>query len=650
MHFFTDFDLLNSQTSSDAFGAVNNSSSNYRVLNIFTSSTNSNAYAICDGYGFIQENLDNNSTVNFIFKPDKQLFDNFPEISYFIYRGILKNSFLAGNGEILSDNPTLNNDLLNRMWEVKNIRNLEKQEQDPNYQPNGLMRSDLGLNEIGEPSLDGTYPIDQTFFFNNFQKIREGNTIGKFDSDGFAIEIVLNTDYKLKYDDVRYSDHVINVNSSFPNLESLSIKLEREKILNYLDITTVFGGAFNKIKTTLKNSDGSITTVSGEQYSQILSKFANKNIIYLDIRNEYNFSLNFFDNYSTSNNIAYINIPASIPYHDGNGWPIVKLDGLTSDSNNGKQKIEISFPIGDNLNPICFLNKSILFDEFPNGIEKFIIPNNPVEIGSPKFGNNELLPYYNNLNLCRRYNINTLPQIPSNLTRYYKDNFLDNIFIINSYEFENQIGWVIYNSSSVSYYNGWSSLDGFDFLYKNGIARDNIGITFYAFVINPIEINGVKSSTSTFYDLNLTSGKKRNKSFYHVLQDQLEYLNLTEYPIATGSNNFKSYLVHSNTDNISNNVQSYSADNLMCCSITEGELNSLSTVINSFNDDGALYIVLLDYNLNEDNSGFPYFEFTVGLQGIRDSGQISIENTGVKVFSTDGRIFMSEDYAELLDI
>lgn len=645
MHFFTDFDLLSTQNQSDAFGAVGNSSFNYRVLNIFTSSSDSNAYAICDGIGFIQENLNNNDTVNFVFKPDKQLFADCPNIKYFIYRGILKNTFLTSNGEILPDNPSENSDLLNRMWQVKNLRNIEKQQQDPSYQPNGLTRSDLGLNENGEPLIDGTFPIDKVFFFNNFQKIKEGDSIGKFVSEGFALEVVLDTNYKLKYNDIRYTDHIINVNSSFPSLESLNIKLEREKILSYLDFSALIGLCFNKIKITIKNSDGNSSEISGDQYIQIIDKLANNNTIYIDIRNEYNYSLNFFNNYSSNNNFAFIGTPNLSPYHDGNGWPIVKISSLISDSNNTKQKLELSFPLGDNSNPICFLNKCVLFENYPNNKEKFIIPDNYIEIGSPKFSNNVLLPYYINLSYCRRYDISQLPPVPSNPTRYFKDNFLDNLFIINSSEFENETNSVIFDSASILFYNGWTSLTGFDFLSKNGIAKDDIGTTFYVFIVNPIELNGMRSETSTFYELNLNSGKKKGNSFYKFLQDQLKYVTLTPYDIISGSNSYKNFLAHSVVDNTFNNIQSYSADNLMSCSITTEELDSLNLFYDNFNKDCTVHIVLLDYNLNEDISDFPYFDFTIGLQGIKENGQISIENTNIKVYSTNGRIFMSENYA-----
>lgn len=649
MTLFTDLDILNTQDQVDSFGAVNDSSSNYRVLNLFTSSVDSNAYAICNGSGFIQEDLDNSNLVNFIFKPEEQLFTGCPVIKYFVYRGLRKNSFLSSSGEVLLDNPSNNSDLLNRMWEVKNLRNAEKQQQDPNYEPNGLMRTDLGLNEIGMSPLDDSVIIDNTFYFNNFQRIKEGSSIGKFANEKFAIEVVLDTNYKLKYGDIRHSDHIINVNSTFPSLESLITKLEREEILNYLDFAALIGVCFNRSKIVVKNSDGSSSEISGNQYSQIIDKLSNKNIVYLDIRNEYNYSLNFFNNYSTSNNIAYVGIPNQIPYHDGNGWPIVKLENLTPDPNNGKQKIEISFPEGDNLNPICFLNNTILFDNYPNNEEKFIIPDNYIEIGISKFSNNELLPNYINFSLCRRYNINDLPPVPSNPSRYYKDNFLDNLFLINSNEFENENNIVLYDSSSVLLYNGWTSLDGFDFLSKNGIAIDNIGVTFYAFFVNPVELEGVKSDTSTYFDLNLNSGKKDGGSFYLFLQDQKKYITLTPYVISAESSNYKNFLVHSLVDNISNNIQSYSADNLMCCSISEQELNSLNLIYSGFNKEGTVHIVLLDYNLKEDDSDFPYFEFTIGLQGIKSTGQIAIENTSIKVFSTNGRIFMSNDYAAELE-
>ncbi len=652
MHLFTDLDLLNNQNLSQAFGALPNSpSDNFRVLNLFTSTSEANAYAICDGFGFIQENLDDSSTVNFIFKPEKPLFEGCVEIKYFIYRRLKKNSFLSTNGDVLADNPTINSDFLNRMWITKQIWNDEKQSQDPNYIPQVLTRKDLGLNEIGQPLINEETIVDTIFISNNFQKIKEGFSLGKFTANDYGFEIVRDTNYSfLRFKDIRHKDHIITVNSSFPNVESFPLKLQREKILNYLDFSALIGISFGKTKIQVKNSTGSTSELSGEQISEIVNKLENKNTIYLDVRNEYNYSLNFFNNYS-SGNTAYIGIPNQVPYHDGNGWPILKLNNLTPDSNNNKQKLQLSFPNGDNANPICYLKHGILFNEYPNSSEKYYIPNSDIELSIPKLANNKLLPYYINVGYCRRYDIENLPNIPANPERYYKDNFLDNIFAINYNEYPEENGVVIYNSFSTEFYSGWTSLQGFDFIGKSAIAKDDIGTTYFSFFVNPVEINGSKSYSSSFYDLNLNSGKKKSNSFYLVLQDVLRYVTLASYDISTGTGNHKSFLIHSIVDNISDNIQSYSADNLMTCSITSDELNVINAFYDNFNIESPVFITLQNYSVNEDEDDFPFFEFTIGLQGInKTTGQIMVENTAIKLFSTNGRMFMSNDYASSLQL
>ena len=46
-YFFTDVDLLQTQNASQAFGPISNTS--FRTTSLHQSSSNANAYAVCDG-------------------------------------------------------------------------------------------------------------------------------------------------------------------------------------------------------------------------------------------------------------------------------------------------------------------------------------------------------------------------------------------------------------------------------------------------------------------------------------------------------------------------------------------------------------------------------------------------------------------------
>ena len=91
-YFFTDVDLLQTQNASQAFGPISNTS--FRTTSLHQSSSNANAYAVCDGQVFIQQNSQNSNLVNLLIKPKNQGIVNFVNVKYFVYRGILKNTLI----------------------------------------------------------------------------------------------------------------------------------------------------------------------------------------------------------------------------------------------------------------------------------------------------------------------------------------------------------------------------------------------------------------------------------------------------------------------------------------------------------------------------------------------------------------------------
>lgn len=130
-------------------------------------------------------------------------------------------------------------------------------------------------------------------------------------------------------------------------------KMAREEILNFCDPTAFFGLYY------LVGLD----TVAGKMkgtslYTSILEKYATKNRVYLDIRNQVGYSLNLYRNFDdgSGNSIKLGNSdnPASPKPYKTNDWPIVTIDGglNTTDTRN---EILLNIRIDDNIKPLVYL-------------------------------------------------------------------------------------------------------------------------------------------------------------------------------------------------------------------------------------------------------------------------------------------------------
>ena len=73
--FFTDLDLLNSQSSDQAFGPVisgdpiyDANKDKYRLTSVHTATSTPLAYAVCKGQVLVQEDATNSALVNVVFR------------------------------------------------------------------------------------------------------------------------------------------------------------------------------------------------------------------------------------------------------------------------------------------------------------------------------------------------------------------------------------------------------------------------------------------------------------------------------------------------------------------------------------------------------------------------------------------------------
>jgi len=223
-------------------------------------------------------------------------------------------------------------------------------------------------------------PIDNFFYYPNddFQLpvVRAGEYIGYFDQAKFGFEIVLERlGYEPEISLARSLENLIAVESftrANPEPDDADYFMhwhEKEACINYIDPCAYFG-SFCGSKVYYKTGPGSGTSdrtkcnTPQEIYDGILKYFENRHKVYIDIKNDYNFSLNYFKNYG-------FNIQFQKPDDDKaqtelatnyNGWPIAAIkfaDISTAGSPKRKNfQTSIRFPIGENYEPIIYTGKS----------------------------------------------------------------------------------------------------------------------------------------------------------------------------------------------------------------------------------------------------------------------------------------------------
>src|SRR5438128_4348466 len=300
--FFTDIDNVGNQAAADAFGPVIGSpDTQFRVTSIHRpmQGTMPNAYAVCDGLVLVQDA--GNSLVNLILKPTEQPPFAFPKIKFFIYRGIQKNSLVSGSDVA----PSANNDLTKSIWASQQAKSAS------------AGTTDNAPNQAWGVDIASVGSVDAAFYRENVSYqlplVRAGWSLGKFDSTQLEFEIMVEAigfDPELPL--VRTSANIITVAAlpaSPTQAQEFELWHDKEAILNYIDPCAFFGGFYFHV-LKVKHADGTVSDKKKDEiYDDVLKGshltaaadgvFFNRSKTYLDIRNEYNHSINYFKNYGT---------------------------------------------------------------------------------------------------------------------------------------------------------------------------------------------------------------------------------------------------------------------------------------------------------------------------------------------------------------
>lgn len=354
MHFFTNPIQLSKQTKDQCFGPIDNN--NFRVCSRHKS-INSNTYpqaiAVQDGQICIFEtkksitsraitptyNADQKKILTIVLKPDYQI-PGLPPVKYFIYRGIVSGSIF-----MIDDN--FDTDSENQIYRIGDTRSTDF--------TNFLQGSALPGTTINKSNVisaateyqNNPIYLDEIFHTGStFNKIVNGNTVtfpiiplqvkagmvlgeflsskgieGNLGSNTFSFEIMLDSvGFNPKISEAidglnqttNGTDTILFDSKVKSDTDSLVHPIHKralkQSILNYIDPVAYFSSAFqfaenclNVVSSIALLSPGSRSVADLDDfYGRVLHNsssdaiFFNINRIYIDIRDRYNYSYNFF--------------------------------------------------------------------------------------------------------------------------------------------------------------------------------------------------------------------------------------------------------------------------------------------------------------------------------------------------------------------
>ena len=377
IYFFTDCDNL---SNTKKYGAISSGDTDfqagfdrYRITNVFavegtqetntgtgtetTNETNSEtstphkAYAVCKGKILVQEDKDDASLVNIVLKPEMHSSNN-PAVKYFVYRGILKSSLYE------SDNSLKTNGNSIVSWIEKNIK-----------EPDGRI---LGMELTNDASFGDEASIDNAFYNSDgvfeLLTVPAGWCIGTFADNYIGFEIWLDTiGFNPTFSMIRNHETIIDVEQLPTNPTDGDISAQKalkEQILNYMDPAAYFGNMYDdRIFVRNTNSEASrdgieysFEKVKKENlYTQIIDNFLNKNVVYIDIRNEFNTSYNYFGNYGEIKLDVIRDKeqqPTTEVCYESSNWPIIATT-FTPSFDDGV--VKMAFKKGDNETPLAYV-------------------------------------------------------------------------------------------------------------------------------------------------------------------------------------------------------------------------------------------------------------------------------------------------------
>ncbi len=663
MYFFCDIDGLEPQEAGRNFGPVIDDPENkYRVTSIHSvNDSNPKAVAVADGEVIIVPTLiwdeeletyhESENEVNLILKPSNQpIEERLPGIKYYLYKGISRSSLIEG-ATIASE---FNNELTKSIWESQRKRNLEFDiskgflEGTTNDDSNPPLSNSL-LKEIGDALPIGFIDFSTKiyrFFFKDLEgsaeinQVSAGWHIGDFVTDGdIGFEIITDgVGQIVTFKEAQIKETIISV-TPMPLVPSQAEKFshwnEKEKVLSYLDPCAFFGSFSSTALGLFKNAVEEIYESGFEIYEDVLrGKFENKNKIYVDIRNELEYSYNYFKNYSgfdALNNCIYFegddskNDPldhesfaaADFNNFGGYNWPIFVIEpsNLAAAEITENVLLQFAFPRMDNPNPFFVVIQGQLENDKFQGIfnrrkvnsKTLHFPLNGniterVSLLTPNYSLDdtiEPISCYIRVKFLKEISqtlpaqsttpLQSLPPKTSIISYYDLDNLFTPFEMILPWgdltpedELNTQSSWIYYNEN----YTDVMRTSAQTFIGNSGIAKDANGeITLFTFSKQAIK-NFSTQSTKTFSLVGQKRKSNEEKFISWFSRENNLKLNRIQIPILgdPATDPYIDTLANIDREELES-FQKYTIDEFSFISISAEDFKTLEDIVNGITFD-----------------------------------------------------------------
>ncbi len=677
MHFFIDFNELGAQieTGPDTdmkFGPdPTTPTTKFNITSQFKLSNVSKAFACQKGMMIVQRN-DSNTTglVNIIIKPDKATKLNGLAVKYYVYRGIKLDSFMSESGgtyTLLPESTTNKSDFLTEFW----TNETDRSNDDPNYTAPTPLNLGYGADTLpltNPDNLNEDRSIDD--FFNNKCtakpiSVEEGLWIGNFDNVAkIGFDIILENDLSIPSEVKHYRAATRSI--SIGSETGLELRKLKDSILAFIDPAAFFGLHYRDkvtgVDSTTYSSGSKATgnkTTPGSLYTDVLSKFSNKNRVYLDIRSEKGLSYNFYDTYkisgTNSNNLRVDGADeAGATEFKTSGWPIKYFDTALQ-TGTKKNHIKLRLRLDGNTKPVFYLdNKDDSYhkDGHRNRTH-FFSGSKSLEDGETDW-TAEVKLYYPHDSTGAKNNIAYVVKVhyfledPINTaTRLENQKYFNSPFCsVNLGEIGDAAitnGWV--ENPTPQFIKEKLQTDGtgnFAHVARAGAYWDTQKVLFYAAALKPEIRNSGKKYMNTYSKkLSMTNTK------YDKLKNSFETI-VRQYQRVDGSTNVDFNIVGINDYKVKNIHQN--KEDLLLLGLIPTEFTTVKGTA-GLSDHHPKYIFLEPDSSNPlyDNTTkhHRYHKYTIWLQGLNASGTPHKVTTGVVVYSRDNTFFSSEAFSAL---
>lgn len=344
IHFFTDPNQLKIQVANDAYGPVSgNETTEYLTTLKGFLNEDAPVFATCSSKVYLQPHATIPSLVNIVLSPylATELQNDFTRVKYIVYKGVKKANLLDENNQILSETDTNASPLIRKIWEAFNQMKIAL-----NIEATTPTNKSLGWQYATTP---GTTSIEEVIYSTDqdheVYSVSAGTQLGEFQMGAEGIEIILGERmYLPDLNNIRAPKTIITATTptvhDLPGNEAISNMRKRENILNYID-PVAWHMLFHEKGINYANGQ---SAVGFQQiYTVLLENFFTSNHLYIDIRNENGYSLNYYkDNEGDSSGSNYgSHIKSSwdgnlfniFNYYE-NYWPILTLTPPVNGSSN----------------------------------------------------------------------------------------------------------------------------------------------------------------------------------------------------------------------------------------------------------------------------------------------------------------------------